>query len=132
MKTWKKPEAKLEIFQANEVIAACYNLQCLVPYDNAGKDPANPNNSNNKHTKDHCGAADGTELITNENNEITYIYHGKHGGSNGACAVFEDESYSTPKTKVTAGEMVYWITTNDQGTMSWRHHGTAVLTGNHS
>lgn len=132
MKTWKKPEAKLELFQANEVIAACYNLQCLVPYENGGKDPANPDNTNNRHTKDHCGAVDGTVLVTDENNNITYIDHVKKGGSTGACVVFEDAAYSTPKTQVAAGDMVYWITTSANGSMSWRHYGTAVLAGNHS
>ncbi len=135
-KTWKKPEAKLELFQANEVIAACLNLQCLVPTENGGFDPVHPEGSsganNFLHSPNNCGAADGTVVVTDENNNIVSIEHTKKRGSTGACATFADSSFSTPKSTLVEGEMLYWITVSADGNKSWRHHGVAQLAGNHS
>ena len=134
MKTWKKPEAKMEVFQANEVIAACYNVQCLVPSEDGGFDLKHPSGdpaaSQYLHSGAKCGAADGTELITDENNNIISMIHGKAGQSTGVCVPFEDAAYSIPKTTAAAGDMIYFITA--KGSKSWYHRGTAVLAGNHS
>ena len=128
MITWKKPEARIEMFEANDVIAACYYVQCLVP----GGKPFGYDSSNNKHEADHCGDVQGSELKTDENDNIVWMFHNKKSGSTGACAIYEDAGYSTPKTTAKDGEMIYFTTTSENGRTTWRHYGKAALAGNHS
>ena len=137
MKTWNKPQAKLELFQANEYVAACLTLSCSLPAENGGKaayDPFRPGDNGNLHRPDHCGAADGFEFILDANGTPVGLSHVKAGSTNNtkplACQFFTDSSYTVPRdiSTIQAGDLIYWTTVNGR---TWHHHGT-VRSGNHS
>ncbi len=137
MKKWKKPEAKIELFEANEVIAACWSVSCAIPAESGGTqgfDPFKQGDTGNLHRADHCGAADGFTFEFDENGTPTKLVHVKAGSTNNktplGCKIYTDSSFTVerPVSTVQAGELIYFTTVNGR---TWHHHGT-VQSGNHS
>ena len=137
MKKWTQPLATVEKFVANEYVAACWAISCQVPYENeSGFDPFADGNKNLLHRKDHCGAANGFTVFTDENNVPYKLVHNKAGGSSQTAdlsgSIFEDAGFSVPKDikSVQIGETIYIRTQN--GNNKWHHHGVVRADSNHS
>lgn len=135
MKTWIQPAAIVEKFVANEYVAACWSVSCQVPYESdRGWDPFKPGDTGNLHRKDHCGAEDGFEVITDENGNATDLIHVKAGSTNNTISlktnIYWDESFTSERdiSTVTPGETIYFTTVN--GGRTWYHHGE--VKANHS
>ena len=135
-KQWIRPKAVVEKFEPNEYIAACFNVKCMIPSENAGFDPEHAQGTAGAnqfmHSATTCGADDGSVIVTDENGNVQYMQHVKSRGSTGACALFEDAAHTQPKTVVHDQDTVYFVTVSKNGDKSWNHHGTAQLAGNHS
>ena len=132
MKIWKKPEARMEAFEANDVIAACYFVQCLYAGENGGHDIMKPDSNNvlHRYGAGNCGEANGSEVFTDKDGNIEHMVHYKKGNFVRPCTVYEDAGYSTLKTTVTDGELIYFTTSDGKNT--WYHRGNTVQNGNHS
>lgn len=138
MKNWKKPEARIEVFEANDVIAACWSINCAIPAESGGVkgyDPFKPGDEGNLHRAEHCGSADGFAFVFDESGTVPKgLLHIKAGSTNNKtalpCTIYTDESFTVVRdiSTVQAGELIYFTTVNGR---TWHHHGT-VQAGNHS
>ena len=123
-KMWKQPMAVVQKFEANEYVAACWNVTCSVRgYDAVG----------GNHRAQFCG--DGTHYQIMLDDNLTPISMTETDTDNMgdlACTLYTDANYDTHKdiSTVTYNETLYW-TTQYEG-QTWRHTGTTTGTSNHS
>lgn len=139
-KRWKKPNMTLQIFEANEYIAACWAIAC--DYGIAGgngdcPDPIHTDNSNITHAKKDAGT--GCGWSTNQ-----YIFKNKDGsfsvteintdqlGNLNTQLTFNENYYnlSSKINDVDPGDVIYWTTSAGEGwnQRTWYHKGTVEAT----
>ena len=141
MKKWEQPKAEVQLFVANEYVAACWSVSCSIPYEEKyatgisgkGYDPFKLNDMNNLHQAAHCGAEDAFELELDEAGNPVKLWHVKAGSTNNQhdleCKIYTDSSYKVLRDirSVSLGETIYFTTVNGR---TWHHHGTVQQ--NHS
>lgn len=132
---YEKPMAYAENFVANEYVAACYYLACLV----GSKGTFSKNDKENylwksdekgdgvwhsANTKGTCSDKYANRVITDnggifekvqENNSAS----GGQGWINGGFDGFIDKKHDG----MNAGDIVYWHTNNADGSRQWNHYG---------
>ena len=123
-KMWKQPMAVVQKFAANEYVAACWSVKCVV----TGVDEVGGN-----HRAQFCGDGNHYQiLLDDKSTPISMTETQTDGMGDLACSLYADASYTTPKdiSQVKYNETLYW-TTQFEG-QTWRHQGTTTGTSNHS
>ena len=143
-RVYERPLMTAELFEANEYVAACWGVSCIVNLANEveeGMAPTNPKmNGNNNfadgqtHSLAGCGTAsnqylrditgDGTVDSMQEYKSVAVA------GSNWLdCKVYTNAKYDTLKdiSSVNPGDYIYWTTSASDGRV-WYHQGEAVAT----
>ena len=137
MKKWTQPLAKVEKFEANEYVAACWTVSCSIPAEDPnGYDPFRIGDTGNLHRAQYCGAADAFVVNVDDNGipyGLTEIKAGSTGGKRAlGSTIYTDGSFTSVRdiSTVQIGETIYFATSN--GGRTWHHHGTVVSSENHS
>ena len=136
MKTWTQPVATVQPFEANEYVAACWNVTCSVPAEQgvaSAWDPLAPGDGHLTHRSQFCGDPTHYQIILDSNNiPINMVEIQTDNLGDLTCTLFTDGSYSTIRdiSTVTAGEYIYWTTSS--GSRTWHHRGTVQGSSNHS
>ncbi|MBS5431230.1 MAG: hypothetical protein KHX75_09155 [Lachnospiraceae bacterium] len=133
---WETPKAMVEEFEANEYVAVCWGVSCLVDKANAvekqwmlNRWESNYENGQT-HSGDHCGMLT-NQWVIDDNNDGTVdrmIETGTDGLGDLTCTLFADDSYKTQVgfAGVKTGSYIYWTTSS--GDRVWHHQGTVIGT----
>ncbi len=126
-KLWSQPCAVAQEFTANEYVAACWTVQCVLPVENwyettssgvkHGHDPeptytyyGKNKRENNYHSSDACGSLASQVLRDGVLYEISSI----HGALE--CTITSGDP--------SVGGTIYW--TNAADGKEWHHQGTVI------
>ena len=127
MKKWVKPLTEVQNFVANEYVAACWGIECVVPQMPTG----GALQGLGYHREETCGQknnqsirekADGTFEIaeinhdmTNRDLKVTIYPNGFNSQGYDSISLAQLESLD--------GKTIYW-TTELTGLVTYKHHGT--------
>ena len=132
-KTWVKPMTLVQKFEANETVAACWGVACMVSEANDWEWKNDFwNAAAQKHEAEHCGTI-GNQVIFDDNDDgiaDRMIETGVSGGGTLPCTIYTDDSFSEIKSigSVKVGEKLYWTTSKKPAaiTYTWHHRGMVV------
>lgn len=147
-RAYERPLLAVELFEANEYVAACtsYEVSCSVDAANSYEESIGNAKwgyggwSGQFHSSGSCGAAENQWLVdSNGDGKIDAMQEHKPEGIDGKywldCTLYSDASYTTPisASSVKPGTYIYW-TTSASDNRTWHHQGWAseVKTGNRS
>lgn len=150
-KNWVTPEAALQVFEANEYVAACWRIGCTITgldehdpwsgYENCKTTPwgNQPHSSgcvhDNSHSADGCGNPDHNAIYQVGEHTYSITEVGVDGSLSGLPCTFYTENWgealgttieiTNPSEKV----QVWWSTSrNNNGiNRTWYHTGFAEL-----
>lgn len=128
-KGWVTPKAMVEEFEANEYVAACWEIACTVGAQN-GENYPNPDpmpwNTGQTHSHNSdgkgCGWAHSQYIREVGNNEFTVT---EYGDNILDCELTRNNDWlymSDTISNVKPGETIYWTTSF--GDRTWYHYGT--------
>lgn len=132
-KMYEAPAVSLERFEANEYVAACYSIVCVVGDNEAmptgvswSGEEYGPGVYHSSHgTADTCADAS-ANYITVSNGRIVSVeeLNGEQGWLNGSVEGWIDRDNSGT---CTAGDVIVWSTYSNAGTANrrWNHWGYA-------
>lgn len=130
---YERPLVSVEVFRANEYVAACWGVACSVEKANKyEKDHSNTwiagEGSDKPHGINHCGQSANQHITTNSNNvAISMIEDGTDRLGKLDCTLYTDETYTKTRkySDVHIGDSIFW-TTSASGGRTWHHQGTVV------
>lgn len=141
-KSWETPRAMVEEFEANEYVAACYNVVCDVTAANKVEQNwiierpwwqgGNTNNydAGQTHSPTACGAL-GNYFVMDNNNDGKFDAMIEISADQGRlpCTIYTGADYSTPASwsGITSGQTIYWTTSSSDGSRTWHHQGMVGL-----
>lgn len=136
-KMWTQPMATVQKFIANEYIAACWGVKCVVTGTHINDEFGNETTPNTSHRAQFCGDPTHYQIKLNANNvpeSMTEI--STDGLGDLPCTLYENPAYTTVKdiSTVKANDYLYWTTDSTKGGYKrvWHHHGPVSGTTNHS
>lgn len=134
MKTYVKPMMESEVFMANEYVAACWGVSCVVDAANDVEkrwmlDRWESNYENGQtHDAAHCGMQTNQWVIDDDGNGTVdrMIETGTDGLGDLTCTLYTGPDYRRMASfsGVTTGSYIYWTTTS--GNRTWHHQGNVV------
>lgn len=125
MKTWMKPITEVQDFVANEYVAACWGVECVVPQMDINGDQGV-----GIHREATCGQKD-NQSIREVSEGVFQIAEVNHDMTNRDLVAtiypngFNNEGVSTitlDQVKSLNGKTIYW-TTKLTGLVTYRHQG---------
>lgn len=135
-RTYCKPMLSVERFAANEYVAACWGVACVVANANTYEQTNNTqvwkDDGNNGHRSANCGNAKNQVIYDDNNDNVPdrMIEEGTDGLGNLTCHIYSDAAYSTSKNiaDVKVGDYIYWRTYIDDNPQKkcWSHQGKVV------
>lgn len=135
-KTWELPVICVQYFEANEYVAVCWGVGCVVggPPGNYGGFGENDNWAHWGYTApsgnychDHSGScqyAVNNQFNVDENNNVSFYAenNSEQGSLNGGfCSYIDNDG----DNKVSDGDIIFWYTNGTNG-RRWNHYGTVV------
>lgn len=128
-KGWVTPKAMVEEFEANEYVAACWEIACIVGAtgdpDEANPDPYNPySGATHSHNSNGtgCGWADNQYIREIRDGVFTVTEYGDNILN---CRLTKNSRWqylSDTISNVDFGDTIYWTTS--LGNTTWYHYGT--------
>ena len=128
-KRWGTPRAVVEEFEANEYVAACWEIACTVGAlggtDEANPDPYRPRDGvTHSHNSDGtgCGWAHSQYIVEVGNDEFNVT---EYGANILPCRLTKNDNWrglSSTISDVEPGDTIYWTTS--LGNRTWYHYGT--------
>lgn len=131
---WIEPSIKIENFEPDEYVAACYKLACQVgdsktpQYGDLWKRPEYGGVSHSPSgTIGTCADANANRIITNDSGVITSIdeHNNQQGWISGGLDRWidvNDDNICNP------GDIIYWHTYSNDKKRRWNHWGIAEAT----
>lgn len=130
---WETPRVLVERFEANEYVAACYNIKCEVGEANEvewnWKLPGGGNNysAGQTHAYDRCGSY-GNYYVIDDNNDGLFDRMIEVSPDLGelSCTLYTDSSYNRRGNwnTIQSGDYIYWTTSS--GERTWHHQGSVA------
>lgn len=124
-KQWTSPRILVQEFEANEYVAACWDVACNTVEANIHQ--GKTHFSGETHNPIHCGNAANQVLkdINNDGSFDTMTEVGTDNLGNLPCYVYTDLTYSTPQnlSNLKSGDLIFWITQTKDGSRKWFHQG---------
>lgn len=125
---WIEPSIKIENFQPDEYVAACYKLACGRGSDSSfpyGKHWDTPEQGNVSHSKigtpNTCGDSNANRVITDDGGVFQSVgeLNGEQGWLNGGLDyTLQNDGNST----INPGDVIFWHTNASDG-RKWNHWG---------
>lgn len=135
-KTYCVPMLSVERFAANEYVAACWGVACVVSAANSYESSINSqvwkDDGVNGHTSTHCGTATNQVIYDDNDDKVPdrMIEEGTDGLGNLTCHIYSDAAYSISMniSDVKVGDYIYWRTyvKNNTENKCWSHQGKVV------
>lgn len=131
MKRWVKPRTEVQVFEANEYVAACWGVKCDVDWSNRYEMRQGDYRNGVTHDIAHCGNSS-NQVIFDDNNDTVadrMIETGTDGLGDLSCTIYWDATYSSTRavSTVQIGDTIFWTTTASDG-RTWNHTGTVFAT----
>ena len=130
---WIEPSIKIENFQPDEYVAACYKLACKVgdsmepPFGRQwnGSEYGGVTHSPSG-TLGTCADENANRIITNDSGIIISIdeHNNEQGWISGGLDYWRDVNNNSI---CDPGDVIYWHTYSDDRDRRWNHWGTAVV-----
>lgn len=131
MKRWVKPRTEVQVFEANEYVAACWGVACDVAWSNRYEWGQGDYNNGVTHDGAHCGNSSNQVIFDDNEDNIAdrMIETGTDGLGDLSCTIYTDRSYSSIRdvSSVKIGDIIYW-TTRAQDGRTWNHRGKVFAT----
>lgn len=132
---WRTPSVQVEEFEANEYVAACWQIACAVGAQ-GNPDDANPDPIESgrwpweQKTGTHSHNSNGTGCGWADNQYIVEVRDGvfnvtEYGDNILPCELTRNSNWSglsSTISNVQVGETIYWTT--ELGNTVWHHYGT--------
>lgn len=125
---WEAPSARVERFEVNEYVAACWQIACTA---GAAGDPdyPNPDPHNPQPGVTHSHNSDGKGCGWAHSQYITEVGNGEYnvteyGANILPCKLTRDDEWrglDDTISNVKPGEIIYWTTS--LGNRTWYHYG---------
>ena len=137
MKRWVKPRTEVQVFEANEYVAACYSVVCDVNAANDIEkgwmiqtgpwwDPGVISNydAGQTHSATACGAL-GNYYVKDNNGDGRFDSMIENSSDLGrlTCTIYTGDDYRTQASwsGIATGQTIYWTTVS--GDRTWHHQG---------
>lgn len=127
---WEKPRIVVERFEANEYVAACYNIRCNVDAANKVEQgwrltPWESNYENGQtHAASACGSYGSYYVIDNDDDGVfdRMIENSADLGQL-PCTLYTGADYGSIGSwnGIKEGDYIYWTTSS--GNRTWHHQG---------
>lgn len=131
MKRWVKPRTEVQVFEANEYVAACWGVKCDVDWSNRYEWREGDYHNGVTHDRAHCGNSSNQVIFDDNGDGIAdrMIETGTDGLGDLICTIYWDEDYTYKRNVSTVGigNTIYWTTSASDG-RTWNHKGTVVAT----
>lgn len=131
MKRWVKPRTEVQVFEANEYVAACWGVKCDVGWSNRYEWQEGDYHNGVTHDRAHCGNSSNQVIFDDNGDGIAdrMIETGTDGLGDLICTIYWDEDYTYTRNVSTVGigNTIYWTTSASDG-RTWNHKGTVVAT----
>lgn len=138
-RAYERPLLAVELFEANEYVAACWYVACNYGAANEvewGMKPTNPNNKGDNnytdgqtHAAGQCGTSGNQVIVTDANGVATGMYeiNSTTGVKNLECVLYTGSNYkqTASYSGVEVGDYIYWTTKLENGT-TWYHQGEVM------
>ena len=139
-KTWEHPVILVQQFEANEYVAACWSVACIVGWGNYGGYGSEQNwaqwggvapfgNACDNHTGS-CSASVNNQFAVDDAGNVSFYAENSNqqGSLNGGCTSFIDRDGNG---YVSDGDLIFWYTNGSSDKNSpygrrWNHYGTVV------
>lgn len=124
MKKWTAPVIEVQVFEANEYVAACWGVACDTKAATKLENQMH-NNPSGGHTSSLCGVQSHQYVFTDANNVAIGMQEQKHPiWGTLTCTLYTDQSYTVRRdiANVDPGDVIYW-TTQRNGNL-YHHVGT--------
>lgn len=124
MKKWTAPVIEVQVFEANEYVAACWGVACDTNEANAFEKRMN-NYPVGGHNSSLCGKQSHQYVFTDANNVAIGMQEQKHPSwGTLTCTLYTDQNYNVKRNIATVdpGDVIYW-TTQKFGNL-YHHVGT--------
>lgn len=134
MKRWVKPRTEVQVFEANEYVAACWAIACTYGIQGGEAGINNPNmawreGTGATHTLRSdgtgCGHEDNQYITENDNGSFSVMEINTSGLGNLNTRLTKNSNYfwlSSSISDVEPGDTIYWTTSS--GNRTWYHMGT--------
>lgn len=136
MKRWVKPRTEVQVFEANEYVAACWAIACTYGIQGGESGINNYNLPWNLHERSDathtlrsdgtgCGHEDNQYITENANGTFSVMEINTQGLGNLNTRLTTNSSYrglSSSISDVEPGNIIYWTTSS--GNRTWYHMGT--------
>lgn len=130
---WETPRVLVQEFEANEYVAACYNIRCNVIDANEVERhwmlwPGESNYANGQtHAADRCGSY-GSYYVIDDNDDGSFDRMIEISPDLGelSCTLYTDSSYQQQGSwdSITSNSYIYWTTSS--GNRTWHHQGAVA------
>ena len=135
MKRWVKPRTEVQVFEANEYVAACWTVACSVGNGNygwygtwdgwshwGGEEPYG--SSCHDHTGS-CRYAENNQFNVSENGQVSFYAENSsdQGSLKGGFTSYIDRNENNI---VDNGDTIFWYTLSGNSDRRWNHYGTVV------
>lgn len=131
MKRWVKPRTEVQVFEANEYVAACWGVKCDVDWSNDYEWRQGDYSNGVTHDSAHCGNSSNQVIFDDNGDGIAdrMIETGTDGLGDLSCTIYWDATYSSTRavSTVQIGDTIFWTTTASDG-RTWNHTGTVFAT----
>lgn len=132
-KRWGTPRAVVEEFEANEYVAACYNIKCNVNAANSVEMEWRLNwwesnyENGQTHAADRCGSY-GSYYVIDDNNDGVFDRMIEKSPDLGelSCTLYTNAKYNDQGSwnGIHSGDYIYWTTSS--GNRTWHHQGSVA------
>ncbi len=128
-KRWETPKAMVDEFEANEYVAACWEIACTVGAqgneNQANSDPHLPRDGvTHSHNSDGTGCGwPRSQYIVETGEDVFNVT--EYGANILACRLTRNKDWSELSNTISdvePGDTIYWTTT--LGDRTWYHYGT--------
>ena len=131
MKRWVKPRTEVQVFEANEYVAACWGVKCDVDWSNRYEIWQGDYSNGVTHDRAHCGNSSNQVIFDDNGDGIAdrMIETGTDGLGDLSCTIYWDKNYTSRRevSSVNIDDTIYWTTTASDG-RTWNHKGKVVAT----
>jgi len=138
-KLYSAPSASVELFMANDYVAACWGVGCdcsaanslekNMPNTKPGDRNRNNYDGGQTHSASACGQLSSQHVAAGDSGIATGMYEDSSDQGKLSCTVYTDSSYSTAQAyaSINIGDYIYWTTVASNGRV-WHHMGTVTET----
>ena len=131
MKRWIKPRTEVQVFEANEYVAACWGVKCDVDWSNGYEWRQGDYSNGVTHDGAHCGNSSNQVIFDDNGDGIAdrMIETGTDGLGDLNCTIYENQYYNSRRdvSTVKIGDLIYWTTSASDG-RTWNHKGRVFAT----